>query len=299
MPGYPYVLVTTDILKEGEDLHLYCKDVYHYGIAWNPSDMEQRTGRIDRINSACYFGLKDDDEKTFDNSLQVFYPYLADTLEVNQVAKVFNKMNDFVNTFYDITITSERDSKASTDEIVKNIPPQIKSFLISKYDFQNFQGAPENDFDELKPYLAIGFRKEQLNEIMENILRLVTTNFSSFYIEPSLSQNSLKASINLNNRRAPLRIRLVKGKSYDAIDISIESVICKSTALKTRNEKQEIRNRLETSDIELTDNNEFLIAQCSVKIGEPHEVILGIVKKVIQIADDLEMEFTHGDLIYF
>ena len=43
MPGFPYILITTDILKEGVDLHSYCQDVFHYGIAWNPTDMEQRT----------------------------------------------------------------------------------------------------------------------------------------------------------------------------------------------------------------------------------------------------------------
>ena len=37
--------------------------------------MEQRTGRIDRINSSCYFDLKKEGKRNFDNSLQVFYPY--------------------------------------------------------------------------------------------------------------------------------------------------------------------------------------------------------------------------------
>ncbi|MFZ1561752.1 MAG: helicase-related protein, partial [Saprospiraceae bacterium] len=68
MPGFPYVVITTDVLKEGEDLHTYCSDIYHYGIAWNPSDMEQRTGRIDRINSKSYFKLKEAQKITFDNS---------------------------------------------------------------------------------------------------------------------------------------------------------------------------------------------------------------------------------------
>ncbi len=54
MPGFPYALVATDILREGEDLHTYCQNIYHYGVAWNPSDMEQRTGRIDRINSMSF-----------------------------------------------------------------------------------------------------------------------------------------------------------------------------------------------------------------------------------------------------
>ena len=51
MPGFPYVLVTTDVLQEGEDLHTFCQRVIHYGIAWTASAMEQRTGRVDRIGS--------------------------------------------------------------------------------------------------------------------------------------------------------------------------------------------------------------------------------------------------------
>ncbi len=51
MPGYPFVLVTTDLLQEGEDLHTFCSAVHHYGIAWTPSSMEQRIGRIDRVRS--------------------------------------------------------------------------------------------------------------------------------------------------------------------------------------------------------------------------------------------------------
>src|SRR5207237_2984352 len=45
LPGYPLVLITTELLQEGEDLHTFCAAVHHYGIAWTPSAMEQRIGR--------------------------------------------------------------------------------------------------------------------------------------------------------------------------------------------------------------------------------------------------------------
>ena len=51
MPGYPLVLVSTDLLQEGEDLHTFCSSVHHYGISWTPLAMEQRIGRIDRVRS--------------------------------------------------------------------------------------------------------------------------------------------------------------------------------------------------------------------------------------------------------
>lgn len=51
MPGYPLVLISTDLLQEGEDLHTFCSSVVHYGISWMPSLMEQRVGRVDRVSS--------------------------------------------------------------------------------------------------------------------------------------------------------------------------------------------------------------------------------------------------------
>jgi hypothetical protein len=36
-------------MGEGVDLHRCCRHVIHHDLAWNPSDIEQRTGRIDRL----------------------------------------------------------------------------------------------------------------------------------------------------------------------------------------------------------------------------------------------------------
>jgi hypothetical protein len=51
MPGYPFVLLSTDLLQEGEDLHTFCSDVYHYGLAWTPSAIEQRIGRVEHLSA--------------------------------------------------------------------------------------------------------------------------------------------------------------------------------------------------------------------------------------------------------
>ncbi len=97
MPGYPFVLVTTDLLQEGEDLHTFCSAIHHYGIAWTPSSMEQRIGRIDRVRSQTdrrLSGL----EVMPDGAelLQVYYPYLEDTVEVLQVQRVLQRMDAFL-----------------------------------------------------------------------------------------------------------------------------------------------------------------------------------------------------------
>lgn len=97
MPGFPLVLVTTDVLQEGEDLHTFCRRVVHYGIAWTPSAMEQRTGRVDRIGGLVQRRLDGSPEPaSADNLIQVYYPHLRDTVELLQVRRVLRRLNRFL-----------------------------------------------------------------------------------------------------------------------------------------------------------------------------------------------------------
>lgn len=102
MPGYPLVLVSTDRLQEGEDLHTFCSAVHHYGISWMPSAMEQRIGRIDRVRSetdrrlSAHRGPVDGAAK-----LQVHFPYLEDTIEILQVRRVLGRMTEFLRLMHE------------------------------------------------------------------------------------------------------------------------------------------------------------------------------------------------------
>jgi len=102
MPGYPLVLITTDLLQEGEDLHTFCSSVYHYGISWMPSSMEQRIGRIDRVSSQTERRLSSlGREPDKQDLLQVYYPHLRDTIEVLQVERVLERMNRFLRMMHE------------------------------------------------------------------------------------------------------------------------------------------------------------------------------------------------------
>jgi superfamily II DNA or RNA helicase len=133
MPGYPLVLVTTDVLQEGEDLHTFCTDVYHYGISWTPSSMEQRIGRIDRVRSAAERRLADD--KSEEAKLQVYYPYLSDTVEILQVNRVLERMNTFLRLMHEGLETPSRYAKgidvprelAAGRKYVEAITEQLKT----------------------------------------------------------------------------------------------------------------------------------------------------------------------------
>lgn len=89
MPGYPMVLVATDVLQEGVDLHTFCARVMHYGIAPTSSSTEQRTGRVDRIGGLVHRRFDPENPATL---LQVHYPHLRDSIEPLQIAELYRRM---------------------------------------------------------------------------------------------------------------------------------------------------------------------------------------------------------------
>lgn len=113
MPGYPFVLFSTDLLQEGEDLHTFCSAVHHYGIAWTPSSMEQRIGRIDRVRSQTERRLLGNGNGALveEEKLQVYFPHLEDTIEVLQVQRVLERMNTFLRLMHEGLIVTGDDQR--------------------------------------------------------------------------------------------------------------------------------------------------------------------------------------------
>lgn len=66
-PFYPEILIASSVMAEGVDLHLNCRHVIHHDLDWNPSSLEQRTGRIDRLGSKAERSGK---------SIRVYLPYV-------------------------------------------------------------------------------------------------------------------------------------------------------------------------------------------------------------------------------
>lgn len=73
-PFFPEIFVCSEVMGEGVDLQRCCRYVIHHDLAWNPSNIEQRTGRIDRL------GCKAEGQE----SIVVYLPYLAGTADERQ-----------------------------------------------------------------------------------------------------------------------------------------------------------------------------------------------------------------------
>jgi len=68
-------------MGEGIDLHRFCRHVIHHDGYWNPSTLEQQTGRIDRIRcKAEICGLP----------IMVYQPFLAGSAD----EKMFRVVRD-------------------------------------------------------------------------------------------------------------------------------------------------------------------------------------------------------------
>jgi ERCC4-related helicase len=73
-PFFPDILVCSEVMGEGVDLQRFCRQVIHHDLAWNPSTIEQRTGRVDRL------GCKAEGRFPID----VYLPFLAGAADERQ-----------------------------------------------------------------------------------------------------------------------------------------------------------------------------------------------------------------------
>lgn len=76
-PLYPMILVANEVMQEGLDLHKQCRRVVHHDLVWNPAQIEQRIGRIDRLGSLTS-QLRTNGA---DVMLDVLYPVIRGTID--------------------------------------------------------------------------------------------------------------------------------------------------------------------------------------------------------------------------
>lgn len=81
-PFYPEILVASSVMAEGVDLHLNCRYVLHHDLCWNPSTLEQRTGRVDRIGAKAEMAGQ---------PIHVYIPFIAETQDEKMYRVVMDR----------------------------------------------------------------------------------------------------------------------------------------------------------------------------------------------------------------
>ncbi len=108
-PFFPEILVASNVMAEGVDLHRFCRYVIHHDLCWNPSTLEQRTGRVDRIGAKV---------EQCGKPIRIYLPFLAET----QDEKQYRVVMDRERWFSVVMGESFRTDARSTEVLAERIP---------------------------------------------------------------------------------------------------------------------------------------------------------------------------------
>ncbi len=108
-PFLPDLLVASSVMGEGIDLHQECRFVIHHDLDWNPSILEQRTGRLDRIGAYA---------ERENQHIEIYEPYLAGTHD----EKMYRVVKDRAQWFDIVMGRASKNDEYSTD-VEEQRPP--------------------------------------------------------------------------------------------------------------------------------------------------------------------------------
>lgn len=117
-PLLPEILVASEVMSEGVDLHVDCRHVIHHDLSWNPSTLEQRTGRIDRLRCLA---------EQEGESIVVYLPYLEGTAD----EKMYRVVSDRARWFQVVMGEQYEVDERATDVLASRValPPAAASAL--------------------------------------------------------------------------------------------------------------------------------------------------------------------------
>jgi hypothetical protein len=108
-PLFPEILVSSAVMGEGIDLHRFCRHVIHHDGYWNPSTLEQQTGRVDRIRcKAEVCGLP----------IVVYQPFLAGSAD----EKMFRVVRDRERWFQIVMGQKFQFDEGTSEAIAARVP---------------------------------------------------------------------------------------------------------------------------------------------------------------------------------
>lgn len=108
-PLFPEILVSSSVMGEGVDLHRFCRHIIHHDLCWNPSTLEQRTGRLDRVRCKA---------EVCSRSIEVYEPFLAGSAD----EKMFRVLRDRERWFQIVMGQKFEFDEATSEAIACRLP---------------------------------------------------------------------------------------------------------------------------------------------------------------------------------
>lgn len=108
-PLFPEILISSRVMGEGIDLHRFCRHVIHHDGCWNPSTLEQQTGRLDRIRCKAEGCL---------HPIVIYQPFIAGSAD----EKMFRVLRDRERWFQIVMGQKYEFDEATSEAIAARVP---------------------------------------------------------------------------------------------------------------------------------------------------------------------------------
>lgn len=127
-PLFPEILVSSSVMGEGIDLHRFCRHVIHHDGFWNPSTLEQQTGRLDRIRSKSEICRR---------PIRICQPFIAGGAD----EKMFRVLRDRERWFQVVMGQKFEFDEATSDELAMRVPLPLELAERLTFDLARWKGS--------------------------------------------------------------------------------------------------------------------------------------------------------------
>jgi ADP-ribosylglycohydrolase len=141
-PLFPEILVSSGVMGEGIDLHRFCRQVVHHDGYWNPSTLEQQTGRIDRIRCKAEICAL---------PIRVYQPFLAGSAD----EKMYRVVRDRERWFQIVMGQKFEFDEGTSEAIASRVPLPERLAKELTFDLARWKESPRvQRADVVPPSLA-------------------------------------------------------------------------------------------------------------------------------------------------
>ncbi|MBI5527640.1 MAG: hypothetical protein HY897_15010 [Deltaproteobacteria bacterium] len=122
------MLVSSAVLGEGVDLHRFCRYLIHHDLCWNPSTLEQKTGRLDRIRCKA---------ELVGHPIVIYEPFIAGSAD----EKMYRVVKDRERWFQIVMGQKFEFDEKSAEDVARRIPlPEALSQSLV-FDLRRFRAT--------------------------------------------------------------------------------------------------------------------------------------------------------------
>lgn len=171
------ILVSTEVASEGVDLQ-FCKVLVNYDLPWNPTRIEQRIGRIDRLGQKAKI-------------IHVWNLYFKNTIDDRIVSRLLERLRIFEEALGEAeAVVGEQIRKLESDLLSRPLTPEEEETRIEQaaQALENLRLHREELERNAAHMMAHGQRVMERIEASRELARRVTENDLYIYLKDYLSK---------------------------------------------------------------------------------------------------------------